>query len=164
MDRARHHRKSRRKDPRPQPRRRGDGLPNSPAGGAKLMARNYGRKSKVLVVDDERNVLLTYKMLLEQQGYETVASLTAKEAIALIEKQDFDLLLCDLSLEEKRTGFEVIKAARARRPVPAVLLTGYASPEAADYARENEVSVLYKPIEIDDFLKTIATLLKENHA
>jgi CheY-like chemotaxis protein len=122
-------------------------------------------KSRVLVVDDERNVLLTYKMLLEQQGYEATASLTAKEAIGLIEKQEFDLLLCDLSLEEKRTGFEVIQAARARRrTVPAVLLTGYASPEAADYARENDVSVLYKPIEIDDFLKTIATLLKENHA
>jgi DNA-binding NtrC family response regulator len=128
------------------------------------MARD-GRKSKVLVVDDERNVLLTYKMLLEQQGYETIASLTAKEAIGLIEKQDFDLLLCDLSLEEKRTGFEVIQAARSRsRTVPAVLLTGYASPEAADYAKENDVSVLYKPIEIDEFLKTIATLLKEQHA
>ena len=63
-------------------------------------------KSRVLVVDDERNVLLTYKMLLEQQGYEATASLTAKEAIGLIEKQEFDLLLCDLSLEEKRTGFE----------------------------------------------------------
>jgi len=93
------------------------------------MARD-GRKSKVLVVDDERNVLLTYKILLEQQGYETIASLTAKEGIGLIEKQDFDLLLCDLSLEEKRTGFEVIQAARSRsRTVPAVLLTGYASPE-----------------------------------
>jgi DNA-binding NtrC family response regulator len=123
------------------------------------------QKSRVLVVDDERNVLLTYKMLLEQQGYEAVASLSAKEAIGLIAKQDFDLLLCDLSLEEKRTGFEVIQAARARRrTVPAVLLTGYASPEAADYAKENDVSVLYKPIEIDEFLKTIATLLKENHA
>src|SRR3954468_14896691 len=163
MDRSRHHRKPRRKDPRPQPRGRRDGLPDSPAGGAQLMAQDT-RKSRVLVVDDERNVLLTYKMLLEQQGYETIASLTAKEAIGLLEKQDFDLLLCDLSLEEKRTGFEVIKAARARRAVPAVLLTGYASPEAADYARENEGAVFNKPIEIDDFLKTIATLLKETHA
>ena len=122
-------------------------------------------KRRVLVVDDERNVLLTYKMLLEQQGYDTTASLTAKEAIGLLEKQNFDLLLCDLSLEEKRTGFEVIEAARKRRAsVPAVLLTGYASPEAADYAREKDVSVLYKPIEIDEFLTTIARLLKENHA
>jgi CheY-like chemotaxis protein len=122
-------------------------------------------KSRVLVVDDERNVLLTYKMLLEQQGYDTTAILTAKEAIGLLENQRFDLLLCDLSLEEKRTGFEVIQAARLRNSrVPAVLLTGYASPEAADYAKENDVAVLYKPIEIDEFLKTIAVLLKENHA
>jgi len=129
------------------------------------MTQPNGRKARVLIVDDERNVLLTYKMLLEQEGYEAFASLSAKEAIGLIAKQDFDLLLCDLSLEQKRTGFEVIQAARARRRgVPAVLLTGYASPEAADYAKENDVSVLYKPIEIEEFVKTIATLLKENHA
>ena len=118
-----------------------------------------------LVVDDERNVLLTYRMLLEQEGYDATASLTAKEAIRLLEKEKFDILLCDLSLEEKRTGFEVINAARERNAgVPAVLLTGYASPEAAEYAKENDVAVLYKPIEIEEFLKTIATLLKENHA
>ena len=123
------------------------------------------RKSRVLVVDDERNVLLTYRMLLEQEGYDATASLSAKEAIGLIDKQKFDLLLCDLSLEEKRTGFEVINAARERNgKVPAVLLTGYASPEAAEYAKENDVAVLYKPIEIEEFLRTIATLLKENHA
>jgi CheY-like chemotaxis protein len=123
------------------------------------------QRSRVLVVDDERNVLLTYRMLLEQEGYDATASLTAKEAIRLIEKQKFDLLLCDLSLEEKRTGFEVINAARKRYAgVPAVLLTGYASPEAAEYAKDNDVAVLYKPIEIEEFLKTIASLLKENHA
>ena len=123
------------------------------------------QKSRVLVVDDERNVLLTYRMLLEQEGYDATASLTAKEAIRLLEKQKFDILLCDLSLEEKRTGFEVINAARERdADVPAVLLTGYASPEAAEYAKANDVAVLYKPIEIEEFLKTIATLLKENHA
>ena len=123
------------------------------------------RKSRVLVVDDERNVLLTYRMLLEQEGYDATASLSAKEAIGLIDKQKFDLLLCDLSLEEKRTGFEVINAARERNgKVPAVLLTGYASPEAAEYAKDNDVAVLYKPIEIEEFLRTIATLLEENHA
>jgi CheY-like chemotaxis protein len=123
------------------------------------------QKSRVLVVDDERNVLLTYRMLLEQEGYDATASLTAKEAIRLLEKQKFDILLCDLSLEEKRTGFEVINAARERdADVPAVLLTGYASPEAAEYAKANDVAVLYKPIEIEEFLKTIASLLKENHA
>jgi len=59
----------------------------------------------------------------------------------------------------------VIQVARKRNArVPAVLLTGYATPEAADYARQNDVSILYKPIEIDEFLKTIAALLKENHA
>ena len=65
----------------------------------------------ILVVDDESSVLFTYRMILEQQGYAATAANTAAEALQQVAQQDFDLLLCDLSLEEKRTGFEVFNAA-----------------------------------------------------
>src|SRR5438067_13874613 len=121
-------------------------------------------KAKVLVVDDERNVLLTYRMLLEQEGCAATALATAQEAIESIKKTDFDLILCDLSLEAKRTGFEVIDAARAKNPnVPCVLLTGYASHDSANHAERQGVTVLYKPIEIGQFLSTIQALLKRSH-
>src|SRR5215467_3643288 len=92
-------------------------------------------KPRVLVVVDERNVLLTYRMLLEQEGCAATALATAEEAIKAVKRARFDLILCDLSLEAKRTGFEVIDAARAKDPdVPCVLLTGYASLDSANHA------------------------------
>jgi DNA-binding NtrC family response regulator len=120
-----------------------------------------GGKFRVLVVDDESAVLLTYRLILEQQGYEVMACGTSKEAISAIEKQLFDVVLCDYSLEEQHTGFEVITAARKRNPeVPAALLTGYATKDTADEASAKGIGIMFKPIEIDEFLATTSSMLR----
>jgi DNA-binding NtrC family response regulator len=120
-----------------------------------------GPKYRVLVVDDEAAVLLTYRLILEQQGYEVVACGTSREAIAAVEKQKFDVVLCDYSLEEQHTGFEVISAARKRNAaVPAALLTGYATKDTADEASAQGIGIMFKPIEIDEFLATTSNMLR----
>ena len=122
------------------------------------------RKHSVLVVDDEASVLFTYKHLLEQQGYSVSAVASSMEAHEELKKRNFDLLLCDLSLEENHNGFEVISYARERQPrIACVLLTGYASSEAAHKAADLGVTVLYKPIDIQEFLTTIPAVLKERY-
>lgn len=121
-------------------------------------------KFRVLVVDDEAAVLLTYRLILEQQGYEVIACGTSREAIAAIEGQPFDVVLCDYSLEEQHTGFEVITAARKRNPeVPAALLTGYATKDTADEASAQGIGVMFKPIEIDEFLATTSNMLRRQN-
>ncbi|HEY6249097.1 MAG TPA: response regulator [Candidatus Angelobacter sp.] len=121
-------------------------------------------KYRILVVDDEASVLLTYRLILEQQGYAVTACSTSREAIAAIENAEFDAILCDYSLEEQHTGFEVIIAARKRDPeLPAALLTGYATLETADEAEIKSIKVLFKPIEIDEFLATTSNMLRRNH-
>ncbi len=118
-------------------------------------------KKKVLVVDDESSVLITYKLILEQQGYDVVAAATSKVAIEAVQGQDFDLVLCDFSLEQQHSGFEVIDAARRRNPgVPCVLLTGYATLETSDQAKNNGIEVLFKPIDIAEFLNATSGLLR----
>ena len=119
-------------------------------------------KYRVLVVDDEPAVLYTYRLILEQEGYVTVAVASAREALERLAAEDFHLLLCDYSLEEKRTGFEVINAARQKNPtVPCLLLTGYANQGTITEAEKADVTVLFKPIDMDEFLSTIPSKLKE---
>lgn len=121
-------------------------------------------KYRVLVVDDEASVLLTYRLILEQQGYQVVACGTSVEAIAAIEQQPFDVVLCDYSLEEQHTGFEVITAARMRdTDVPAALLTGYATKDTADEAASRGIAIMFKPIEIDEFLATTSNMVRRNN-
>lgn len=121
-------------------------------------------KYRVLVVDDEAAVLLTYRLILEQQGYDVVACRTSVEAIAAIKSQPFDVVLCDYSLEEQHTGFEVISAARATDPkIPAALLTGYATKDTADEASNQGIGIMFKPIEIDEFLATTSNMLRKKN-
>jgi CheY-like chemotaxis protein len=119
-------------------------------------------KYRVLVVDDEPAVLYTYRLILEQEGYITVAVASAREALERLAAEDFHLLLCDYSLEEKRTGFEVINAARQKKAaIPCLLLTGYANQGTITEAEKADVTVLFKPIDMDEFLSTIPSKLKE---
>lgn len=121
------------------------------------------KSARVLVVDDESSVLTTYRLILEQQGYAVTASLSSKDAKEAIDKHSFDLVLCDYSLEQQHTGFEVIAAARAKDPqVPSILLTGYATVETTEEARKKQIGVLFKPIDIKEFLTTISSVLR-NH-
>lgn len=123
------------------------------------------RKYKLLVVDDEPSVLFTYRLLLEREGYLVTAVVSWREAVRELAATRFDMMLCDLSLEEQHSGFEVIDEARLRYAgIPCVLLTGYANVDAAQHAEQLNVPVLYKPIDVKEFLTTIASVLRETYA
>jgi DNA-binding NtrC family response regulator len=125
---------------------------------------NRTRKDRILVVDDEPSVLTTYQMILEKQGYEVVPARSSQQAHRALEREKIDLLLCDLSLEEKDSGFEVLEYARRQQPgLPSLLLTGYVSKDIDDRAQRHGISVLFKPIDIQEFLDVIATQLRNRH-
>ncbi|HWC20213.1 MAG TPA: response regulator [Terriglobales bacterium] len=122
------------------------------------------RKFSILVVDDERAVLTTYGLILSKKGYDVETAISSVEALNALKRRDFDLLLCDYSLEQEHTGFEVIDQAREKRPkTKAAILTGYASKETADQARKDGIAILYKPIDIQEFFTTIDKLLREEY-
>jgi len=119
------------------------------------------RKHRILVVDYEPSVRTTYQMILEQKGYEVVAVASSEEARRALESSQPDLLLCDLSLEEKDSGFGVIEYARRLLPgLPTILLTGYAGRDITARALHFGVSVLLKPIDIQEFLAAIRAHLR----
>ena len=121
-------------------------------------------KPHILVVDDEPNVLVTYRLILQQQGYEVNAAISSEEARNTLQKGGVDLLLCDLSLEKQQSGFDVIQFGREIDPgLSAVLLTGYASVEANDRAERENIPVLFKPIAIQQLLTVIAEVLRKNN-
>jgi len=122
------------------------------------------RKFRILVVDDEPNVLVTYRLILQQQGYDVSAALSSEEARRSLAEEEIDLLLCDLSLEKQENGFDVIEFARQKNPdIPTVLLTGYATPEANDRADEMDIPMLFKPIDIKELLQTISEMLRNEY-
>jgi CheY-like chemotaxis protein len=86
---------------------------------------------EVLVVDDEVVVLTVLRELLRRSGYRVTTAASAEEAIELMQKRSFDLVLTDKNLPGA-SGLEVLRVARALDPPPAVvMITGYSSYDSA---------------------------------
>ena len=69
------------------------------------------RTARILVVDDEETIRLTLATLLQRRGYTVTVATDGAEALALIERQSFDLLLLDLIMPGQ-SGLEVARHAR----------------------------------------------------
>src|SRR5581483_10209383 len=120
-------------------------------------------KGRLLVVDDEPSVLVNYDIICEQYGSVVINSASAAGAKGLLGRATFDVLLCDLTLESSRGGFDVIEYARSRRPeVPAMLLTGFSTDEIADEAAAKSIMVMFKPVDMQEMLRTIRDLSRRS--
>jgi CheY-like chemotaxis protein len=86
---------------------------------------------EVLVVDDEVVVLTVLRELLRRSGYRVTTAASAEEAIDLMHKRVFDLVLTDKNLPGA-SGLEVLRVARTLDPPPAVvMITAYSSYDSA---------------------------------
>ncbi len=67
---------------------------------------------RILIVDDEPNIVLSLEFLMRQKGYETQVARDGEEALAAVESFRPDLVLLDVNLP-RRDGFEVCQKLRA---------------------------------------------------
>jgi CheY-like chemotaxis protein len=107
---------------------------------------------EVLVVDDEAVVLTVLREALRRGGYRVTTAASAEEAIDLMQKRRFDLVLTDKNLPGA-SGLDVLRAARTLNPAPAiVLITGYSSYDSAIEAMDiGAHDYIEKPIrDVDD--------------
>jgi DNA-binding NtrC family response regulator len=89
------------------------------------------QNARILLVDDEASIRLTLGALLERTGYDVTSAESGEQAVQLLERQPFDLLLTDLMMPGI-DGMQVVAAARQRQPnVTAIVLTGHGSLETA---------------------------------
>ena len=106
---------------------------------------------KVLIVDDEQNILLYLSEALEDEGYAITTKGSGKEAVTVLEKENFDLILVDLKLRDI-DGLEVMREAKKYSPdTVVIMLTGHGSLETAVEAmRFGAFDYLLKPCSIQD--------------
>jgi two-component system response regulator GlrR len=116
---------------------------------------------KILVVDDDRNLIEVVKMRLESANYNVTAAITEQEAILAVKGQSLDLCLLDLMLSDQ-DGISLMEEVHAINPeLPAIILTAHGSIESAVEAmRKGAYSYLTKPFEPRDLLLQIERALE----
>jgi DNA-binding response OmpR family regulator len=74
---------------------------------------------KILIVDDEPNILISLQFLMEREGYQVLVARDGIEALETIQRERPQLVLLDVMLPG-RSGFEVCQAVRADEALAAV--------------------------------------------
>ncbi len=108
---------------------------------------------KILVVDDDINILKVIKMRLEAEGYQVTTADKAKTALALANDDVFDFALIDLKLNGTN-GIQLMENLHQLNPeMPVIILTAYGTIKSAVEAmRKGAYSYLTKPFNYDELL------------
>ncbi len=117
--------------------------------------------SHILVVDDELGMREVLEFMMQREGYTVTCAESGRQAIALLKKTHFDLLLCDIKLGDI-TGLEVLRASKEQAPdTVVIMISAYATTETAVEAMNaGAYDYVPKPFDNEELKQTIANALK----
>jgi CheY-like chemotaxis protein len=118
---------------------------------------------RILVVDDDENILSLERTILEQKGFDVTAATGGADALKLLAGQVFDLVLLDVMMPEI-DGFTVcrkIKEDPRLKDVPVIFLTAKGGGEAlAEGFESGAVMYINKPFTANKLLTIVNTMLE----
>ncbi|MFH2204956.1 MAG: response regulator [Elusimicrobiota bacterium] len=111
---------------------------------------------RVLIVDDEAGFLRVIEKRMRKRGLAVTSANSGSEAIGILRKQDFDVAIVDLKMEDM-DGIEVLKIFKKMVPgLPVIMLTGHGSGEAArEGIRQGAYDYLTKPCDLSELIDKI---------
>ena len=117
--------------------------------------------ARILVVDDEEMIQALLTELLTREGYQVTTASDGQQAVDLLERERFDLVITDLVMPGLN-GIEVLMAAKRIDPrFPVVVMTGYPSVETVTrLIRLGAGDYITKPFNVEIILVTVAKLLE----
>jgi len=125
----------------------------------------------VLVVDDEKNMRLSLQTVLNEEGYAARAVESAEEALDLLAREDFFMVITDARLGGM-SGYDFLARTRNQWPdLPVLMITAYATPKlAVEAIKAGAIDYVSKPFAPEELLHAVARcaerhrLLRENAA
>jgi DNA-binding response OmpR family regulator len=124
---------------------------------------------KILMVEDEIDVLEANKIVLEHNDYEVLTATNIEVARELLETQPVDLILLDVMMDRDTDGFnfaQYVKGSKKYKHIPIVMVTAVNQRTQFKFDIEKDGDFLpvekfmEKPIDPDDLIVTIRGLLK----
>jgi OmpR family response regulator RpaB len=114
---------------------------------------------RILVVDDEADVLLSLRIVLETAGYDVLEAASGEEALEVFDNEQPDLVVLDIVLPGI-DGWAVLDAVRARSDTPVILASANADPGLRERAQASGAATLFtKPFGAEDLRRMVGRLL-----
>ena len=120
-------------------------------------------RPRILVVDDETNVRLNYRVTLETEGYEVVEAASAARALQELVEQSFSLAILDMRLPGMDGLALLAKMREIGNTVPAMIVTAYSDvPHAVQAMKLGAIDFLQKPLRPEDLRRIVAEILNRH--
>lgn len=115
-----------------------------------------GRKSSILIVDDDPSIRKTLAAILEEKGYDVEAVETGEKALEKSKTRFYNLALLDIRLPDM-DGVKLLTEMKETKPkMVKIMLTGYPSLQnAVEALNKGANAYIIKPVDIDKMLATI---------
>jgi len=122
---------------------------------------------KILLIDDDKLILITLKRLLTREGYIVTAALSGQAALRKVEDDDFDLVISDIRMPQM-DGIETVKkireliAQKGETPIPEIFITAYAKEDIYQQAKElNAAGYIEKPFDVKTLRDSVKKLIEK---
>ncbi|GAB1409393.1 response regulator [Desulfovibrionales bacterium] len=121
------------------------------------------RQASLLIVDDEPIARANLKHVLSREGYDVDVAANGEEALALMQRKEFDCIVTDLKMD-RMDGLQLLEAARTVAPhTRFILVTGYATVDTAVQAiKTGAVHYLAKPIDLTELREAVRSVLENS--
>lgn len=108
-------------------------------------------KYKILVIDNEKDVVNRLKKCIEKENYEVFAAYSGTEGLEIVDKNKIDIIVTDIKMDDIN-GIEVFKRAKVLFPdIEGIVVTGFRERELAINAlRAGAMDYITKPIDLDE--------------
>ncbi len=119
------------------------------------------KKPRVLLVDDDHEIVESVRYALEAGGYEVLVARDGNQGLAMAEREDPDLVILDMMMP-KRSGFLVLEKLRRSRPIPlrVIMITANEGSRHKAYAEMLGVDdYIRKPFAMDRLMESVKRLL-----
>lgn len=112
--------------------------------------------TRILLVDDQRSLRRSLALMLQNAGFETSEAASGEEALRMLPKNIFDLVITDLRMEEM-SGIDLLREVKTANPdLPVILITAYGCIQSAvDAMRFGAFDYLTKPFQEMDLVEKI---------
>jgi DNA-binding NtrC family response regulator len=119
-------------------------------------------KKRILLVDDEPELVEELSLILEEEGYEVVSAPDGKQGVDLFRENGFSVVLMDIKMPEMN-GLDAFREIIAVKPdAKVIIITGSFAKELSEQAiKEGALSAMYKPFDPTDLLALIDSIIKE---
>ena len=119
-------------------------------------------KNKILIVDDERNIVELVRLYVEKEGFDAVCAYTGNESLEIFRSENPDLIILDLMLPET-DGWQICREVRKTSQVPIIMLT--AKSDTFDKVLGLELGAddyMTKPFDAKELLARVKAVLRRS--